>query len=87
MSVSHVLWGCSTFSSSRAGFERFDALHRLSKSSFIVGSEMWEDHFDLLLASVKKYVVNIRETWKSQFNGDDSSWSQYTYLYPCQSFI
>ena len=56
-SVSHVLRECSAYSSSRAdfllklqeklgnGFERFDALE---KSSFISGSELWEEHFDLL---------------------------------------
>ena len=52
-----MLRECSAYSSSRAdfllklqeklgnGFERFDAL---GKSSFISGSELWEEHFDLL---------------------------------------
>ena len=31
------------------GFERFDALDSLGKSSFILGSELWEEHFDSLL--------------------------------------
>ena len=60
-SVSHVLWECSAYSSSRAdfllklqeklgnGFERFDALDSLGKSSFILRSELWEEHFDSLL--------------------------------------
>ena len=55
-----MLWECSAYSSSRAdfllklqeklgnGFERFDALDSLGKSSFILGSELWEEHFDLL---------------------------------------
>ena len=58
-SVSHVLWECSAYSSSRAdfllklqeklgnGFEHFDALDSLGKSYFILGgSELWEEHFD-----------------------------------------
>ena len=28
------------------GFERFDVLDSLGKSSFILGSELWEEHFD-----------------------------------------
>ena len=31
------------------GFERFDALDSLGRSSFILGSELWEEHFDSLL--------------------------------------
>ena len=70
-SVSHVLWECSAYSSSRAdfllklqeklgnGFECSDALDSLRKSSFILGSELWEEHFDSLLPLVKDYVVNI----------------------------
>ena len=37
------------------GFEHFDALDSLGKSSFILGSELWEEHFDSLLA-----LVNLR---------------------------
>ena len=37
------------------GFERFDALDSLGKSSFILGSELWEEHFDSLLPLVKDY--------------------------------
>ena len=53
------------------GFERFDSLDSLGKLSFILGSELWEDHFDSLLALVKDYVINIWEMCK--LNGDDSS--------------
>ena len=34
------------------GFDCFVALGCLGKSSFILGSELWEDYFDLLLALV-----------------------------------
>ena len=79
-----VLWECPTYSSSRAdlllelqeklgnGFECFNSL---GKSSFIVGSELWENHFDSLLALVKNYIVNIWETRQVKLYGDDSSQS------------
>ena len=87
-SVSHVLWECPIYSSSRADFllelqeklgnefEHFDSLDSLGKSSFILGSELWEDHFDSLLAIVKDYVVNIWEMRKLKLYGDDLSQSQ-----------
>ena len=53
-------------------FECFDSLDSLGKSSFILGSELWEDHFDSLLALVKDYVVNIWEMCKLNLYGDDS---------------
>ena len=71
-SVSHVLWESSACSNSRAdfllklreklgnGFERFDALDSLGKSSLILGSELWEEHFDLLLRLVKDYATSGR---------------------------
>ena len=58
------------------GFERFDALDSLGKSSFILGSELWEEHFDSLLPLVKDYVVDIWEARKIRLYGDDSSQSQ-----------
>ena len=83
-----MLWECSEYSNSRAdfllklqeklgnGFKRFDALDSLGKSSFILGSELWEEHFDSLLPLVKDYVVNIWEARKIKLYGDDSSQSQ-----------
>ena len=58
------------------GFKRFDALDSLGKSSFILGSELWEEHFDSLLPLAKDYVVNIWEARKIKLYGDDSSQSQ-----------
>ena len=83
-SVSHVLWECSAYSNSRADFllklqeklgnrfEHFDALDSLGKSSFILGSELWEEHFDSLLPLVKEYVVDVWEARKIKLYGDDS---------------
>ena len=87
-SVSHVLWECSAYSNSRAdvllklqeklgnGFEHFDALDSLGKSSFVLGSELWEEHFDSLLPLVKEYVVDVWEARKIKLYGDDTSQSQ-----------
>ena len=58
------------------GFERFDALDSLGKSYFILGSELWEEHFDSLLPLVKDYVVDIWEARKIKLYDDDSSQSQ-----------
>ena len=49
------------------GSNTFDALDSLGKSSFILGSELWEEHFDSLLPLVKDYVVNI---WEGSSAGD-----------------
>ena len=43
----------------REWVECFDALDSLGKSSFILGSKLWEEHFDSLLHLVKDYIVNI----------------------------
>ena len=58
------------------GFEHFDALDSLGKSSFILGSKLWEEHFDSLLPLVKDYVVNIWDARKIKLYCDDSSQSQ-----------
>ena len=46
------------------GFECFDALDSLGKSSFILGGELYKEHFDSLLPLVKDYVVNIWDARK-----------------------
>ena len=62
--VSHVLWECSAYSSTRASFmtnlqelleddyEDFESLENVEKSSYVLGSELWESKFDGLLALV-----------------------------------
>ena len=89
-SVSDVLWECPTYSSSRAdsllelqeklgkGFECFDELDSLGKSSFISGTELWKDHFDSL---VKDYIVKMWETQNLKLYGDNSSQSQSSNLH------
>ena len=79
-----MLWECSAYSSSRAdfllklqeklgnGFKHFDALDSL-------GSELWEEHFDVLLRLIKDYIVNVWEAWKNKLYGDDSVLNQGYY--------
>ena len=74
--VSHVLWGCSAYSSTRASFMRnlqelleddyedFESLENVEKSSYVLGSELWESKFDGLLALVKEYKLIIVDVWE-----------------------
>ena len=53
--VSHVLWECSAYSSTRASFmkklqkllkddyEGFESLENIDKSFYVLGSELWEN--------------------------------------------
>ena len=67
----HVLWECSAYSSSRACFikklqelledeyEDFESLDKVEKSSYVLGSELWESKFDGLLSLVKEYIIDV----------------------------
>ena len=84
-SASHVLWECSAYSNSRVdfflklqemlgnGFERFDALDSLGRSSFNLGRELWEEHFDSLLPLLR---ITLSATGRIKLYSDDSSQSQ-----------
>ena len=77
-SVVHVLWECSAYSSSRASFlwkleellgdryADFEALNSVEKTSYVLGSELWEQNFKSLLR------VNVWEVRKQILYGDDS---------------
>ena len=66
--MSHVLWECSAYSSTRACFikklqelledeyEDFESLDKVEKSSYVLGTELWESKFDGLLSLVKEYI-------------------------------
>ena len=70
-SVSHTLWDCSAYTSIRAqlllklkaslggNYARFEAMSSLDKSSFVLGNELWEEHFESLLVLVKAYIIDI----------------------------
>ena len=69
--VSHVLWECSAYSSTRASFmkklqELLEdvSLENVEKSSYVLGSELWQSKFDGLLALVKDYIVEMWEIRK-----------------------
>ena len=40
-------------------YAQFDATSSLDKSSFVLGNELWEEHFESLLALVKAYIIDI----------------------------
>ena len=84
--VSHVLWECSAYSSTSASFmkklqelleddyENFESLEDVEKSSYVLGSELWESKFDGLLALVKEYIVYVWEIRKHKlYDGDSGS--------------
>ena len=82
--MSHVLWECSAYSSTRASFmkklqefleddyEDFESLQNVEKSSYVLGSELWESKFNGSLALVKEYVVDVWEIRKHKLYDDDS---------------
>ena len=83
-SVVHVLWECSSYSTCRDNFQEalkqllgaryaeFETLSAVEKTSYVLGSEYWEDDFDALLHLVKEFIVAIWEVRKQKLYGDDS---------------
>ena len=82
--VSHVLWECSAYSSTRACFtkklqelledeyEDLESLDKMEKSSYVLGSELWESKFDGLLSLVKEYTIDVWEIRKHKLYDSDS---------------
>ena len=64
-SVSHVLWDCPAYASIRSAFmfelrrelgdrfEHFQSLDSFEKSSYVLGSEAWEEYSSGLLGLIK----------------------------------
>ena len=50
-------------------YEDFESLDKVEKSSFVLGSELWESKFDELLSLVKEYIIDV---WKYENNDSDS---------------
>ena len=83
-SVVHVLWECSSYSTCRDNFQEalkqllgaryveFETLSAVEKTSYVLGSENWEDDFDALLHLVKEFIVAVWEVRKQKLYGDDS---------------
>ena len=83
--VSHVLCECSAYSSIRASFmkklqelleddyEDFESLENVEKTSYVLGSELWESKFDGLLPWLRNIIiVDVWEIRKHKLNDSDS---------------
>ena len=53
-------------------YEDFESLENVEKSSYVLGSELWESKFNGLLALVKEYIVDIWEIQKNKLYDSDS---------------
>ena len=81
-SVVHVLWECSSYSTCRDNFQEalkqllgaryaeFETLSAVEKTSYVLGSENWEDDFDALLHLVKEFIVAVWEVRKQNLYGE-----------------
>ena len=67
-------------------YEDFESLENVEKSSYVLGSELWENKFDGLLALVKEYIVDVWEIQKLKklYDSDSGSGLQ---LHICSVFI
>ena len=55
-------------------YEDFELLENVEKSSYVLGSELWESKFNGLLALVKEYIVDVWEIRKRKlYDGDSGS--------------
>ena len=87
-SVVHVLLECSAYSSSRASFllkleellgdryTDFEALNSVEKTSYVLGSELWEQNFRSLLRLVKEFI----NVWEVRKQNNDSCPNQLHHL-------
>ena len=85
-SVVHVLWECPAYSNCTLTFlkklqellgDDFDPLNYLEKTSYVLGSELWEDDFSSLLSIVKEFIVDVWESRKHACPGpqpNSSGW-------------
>ena len=77
-SVDHFLWNCPAYSDRHAlfldhlkntlgkEFEHFKSCDTAGKSCFILGTELWGNHYEELLRIVKSYIIDIWEVCKSK---------------------
>ena len=54
------------------GYEDFESLDKVEKSSYVLGSELWESKFDGLLSLVKEYIIDMWEIRKHKLYDSDS---------------
>ena len=53
-------------------YEDFESLDKVEKSSYVLGSELWESKFDGLLNLVKEYIIDVWEIRKHKVYDSDS---------------
>ena len=53
-------------------YEDFESVENVEKSSYVLGSELWERKFDGLLALVKEYIIDVWEIRKKLLYDSDS---------------
>ena len=53
-------------------YEDFESLENVEKSSYVLGSKLWESKFDGLLALVKEYIVDVWKIRKHKLYDSDS---------------
>ena len=72
-SVSPVLWDCPAYGSIRSAFmlelrrelgDRFEHFQSFEKSSYVLGSEAWEEYSSGLLSLIKDFVLSVWEERK-----------------------
>ena len=57
-------------------YEDIESLDNVEKSSYVLGSELWESKFDGLLSFVKEYIVDVWEIRKHTLYDNDSGSGQ-----------
>ena len=84
-SVSHVLWDCPAYVSIRSAFmlelrrelgdrfEHFQGLDSFEKSSYVLGSEAWEEYSSGLLGLIKDFVLSVWEERKVKLYGEHAN--------------
>ena len=84
-SVSHVLWDCPAYVSIRSAFmlelrrelgdrfEHFQSLDSFEKSSYVLGSEAWEEYSSGLLGLIKDFVLSVWEERKVKLYGEHAN--------------
>ena len=88
-SVSHVLWDCPAYASIRSAFmlelrrelgdrfEHFQSLDSFEKSSYVLGSEAWEEYSSGLLGLIKDFVLSVWEERKVRLYGEHANVHQF----------
>ena len=84
-SVSHVLWDFPAYVGIRSAFmlelrrelgdrfEHFQSLDSFEKSSYVLGSEAWEEYSSGLLGLIKDFVLSVWEERKVRLYGEHAN--------------